>query len=80
MILNETLTVPTFFNTDTAPTMNDCENSIKNLDMPTYASKAKSYLSKALTEGWQIKLVTPIHYHDIIFLHYVLEKEDKDDN
>lgn len=38
-------------------------------------SDAKVDLKSLLEEGYRIKIVNDVLYHDIVFAHYVLEKE-----
>ena len=42
---------------------------------PNINSDVKVDLRSLLDEGYRIKIVNDILYHDIMFAHYVLEKE-----
>lgn len=43
---------------------------------PNITTDAKVDLKNLLDEGYRIKIVNDILYHDVMFAHYVLEKEE----
>lgn len=50
---------------------------ILNVDdnIPNVNSDVKIDLKSLLNEGYRIKIVNDIVYHDVVFAHYILEKE-----
>lgn len=61
MIKTAIVTVPILSMNDTKPNINsDVQVDLKSL----------------LNEGYRIKIVTDVLYHDVIFAHYILEKEE----
>lgn len=42
---------------------------------PNINSDVQVNLNSLLKEGYRIKIVNDVLYHDVIFAHYVLEKE-----
>ncbi len=45
-------------------------------DKPNINSDVKVDLSKLLEEGYRIKIVNDVLYQNVIFAHYILEKEE----
>ena len=43
---------------------------------PNTNSDVKIDLKSLLNEGYRIKIVNDIVYHDVVFAHYILEKEE----
>lgn len=45
-------------------------------DKPNINSDVKVDLQSLLDEGYRIKIVNDVLYHNVIFAHYILEKEE----
>ena len=45
-------------------------------DKPNINSDIKVDLQSLLDEGYRIKIVNDVLYHNVIFAHYILEKEE----
>ena len=45
-------------------------------DKPNINSDVQVNLERLLGEGYRIKIVNDVLYHDIMFAHYILEKEE----
>ena len=45
-------------------------------DKPNINSDVKVDLQSLLEEGYRIKIVNDVLYHNVIFAHYILEKEE----
>lgn len=43
---------------------------------PNITSDAQVSLKSLLDEGYRIKIVNDVLYHDVMFAHYILEKEE----
>lgn len=51
---------------------------ILNMDdnKPNIKSDVQVNLKSLLDEGYRVKIVNDILYHDVMFAHYILEKEE----
>lgn len=54
----------------TVPILSTTDNNV------TINSDAKVDLQTLLDDGYRIKIVNDILYHDVMFAHYILEKEE----
>ena len=54
----------------TVPILRTTDNNV------TINSDAKVDLQTLLDDGYRIKIVNDILYHDVMFAHYILEKEE----
>lgn len=61
-----------------APTL-FLEQFRKSLPEDLNPEKAKQKLDELLADGYRIKLMNDFVYEQVVFTHYVLEKEDKYD-